>query len=230
LGPAELLLRYQDLDLRAQALAAEIEQIEGRLRSDSELEDLLAQQEAARSGQQALELRLRDTEREVEGHRVRLRGRQSELMSGRVRNPTELMQMSSEVDHMRDRLRTEEDAELELMEQLEAAESERKRLEEAVAAVRARLEAAAPGLRDRMQVATSELAEVEADRDGVWSEVPADYQHAYRRVRAHPAVAQVVGNACAACHVAVTTSQMQQLRRGDQIVQCDNCGRLLVVA
>jgi predicted nucleic acid-binding Zn-ribbon protein len=230
MGPAELLLRYQNLDLRAQALAAEIEQIESRLRSDSELEDLLAQQEAAHSRKQELELRLRDTEREVEGHRVRLRGRQSELMSGRVRNPTELMQMSSEVDHMRDRLRTEEDAELELMEQLEAAEAERTRLDEAIAAVRARLEAAAPGLRDRVQMAGSELAAVEAERDAVWSEVPAAYQHAYRRVRARPAVAQVVGNACGACHVSVTSSQAQQLRRGDQIVQCENCGRLLVVA
>lgn len=230
MGPAELLLRYQDLDLRAQALAAEIEQIESRLRSDSELEDLIVQQEAARSRKQELELRLRDTEREVEGHRVRLRGRQSELMSGRVRNPTELMQMSSEVDHMRDRLRTEEDAELELMEQFEAAEADRTRLDEAIAAVRARLEAAAPGLRDRVQVAGSELVAVEAERDGVWSEVPAAYQHAYRRVRARPAVAQVVGNACGACHVSVTSSQAQQLRRGDQIVQCENCARLLVVA
>ncbi len=230
MGPAELLLRYQSLDLRARALAAEIERIEAQLAADPELEELLEQQEAAAARQRELGLRLRDTERDVEGHRVRLRGRQTELMSGRVRNPTELMQMSSEVDHMRERLRSEEDAELELMEQVEAAEAEARQLEAAVAAARSRLEADGPALRERIQAARSELGEVEAERDADWAQVPAAYQQAYRRVRAHPAVAEMIGQACAGCRVAVTSSQIQQLRRGDQIVPCDNCGRILVVA
>lgn len=230
MGPAELLLRYQRLDLRARSLTSEIEHIEARLASDPELEDLLAQQEVAQATQSELAVRLRDTEREVEGHRVRLRGRQTELMSGRVRNPTELMQMSSEVDHMKERLRSEEDAELELMEKVEAADAEGRRLEAAVAVARARLAAAAPALQERIQAARSELGEVEAERDADWADVPAAYQRAYQRVRAQPAVAEVMGQSCAGCRVAVTSSQMQQLRRADQVVYCDNCGRILVVA
>lgn len=210
-------------------MLAEVEQLERRLQSDIELEELLARQDDIRSRQQQLELRLRDTEREVEGHRVRLRGRQRELMSGRVRNPTELMQMSTEVDNMRERLRSEEDAELDLMEQVEAVDAERNRLQAAVEEARVRVAAAAPGLRERLEAVRTELAEVESERDADWSQVPPAYQQEYRRIRAQPAVAEVVGNACAACRVSVTSGQMQRLRRGE-LIHCDNCARILVVA
>jgi predicted nucleic acid-binding Zn-ribbon protein len=38
----------------------------------------------------------------------------------------------------------------------------------------------------------------------------------------------VSGTECAACHVTVTSSGMQILRKGDALVQCENCGRILV--
>jgi predicted nucleic acid-binding Zn-ribbon protein len=50
------------------------------------------------------------------------------------------------------------------------------------------------------------------------------------RLRVHPAVAEVERNQCQACHVTVTTSGMQLLRKGDEVVYCENCGRILVIA
>ncbi|TMF49821.1 MAG: hypothetical protein E6I21_10420 [Chloroflexi bacterium] len=52
----------------------------------------------------------------------------------------------------------------------------------------------------------------------------------YLRVRVHPPVAEVDRNQCQACHVTVTSSGMQALRKGDQIVNCENCGRILVMS
>jgi predicted nucleic acid-binding Zn-ribbon protein len=49
-------------------------------------------------------------------------------------------------------------------------------------------------------------------------------------VRVHPPVAEVDRNLCQACHVTVTSSGMQLLRKGDEIVRCENCGRILVMA
>src|SRR5256712_5493444 len=85
--------------------------------------------------QQAAAARLGDSDRAREDHRTRLRSRERELMSGRIRNPTELMQMSEEVQHMRARFAEEEEAELSLMEDAEAAD-------EAVRAATAQPEAA----------------------------------------------------------------------------------------
>ena len=54
---------------------------------------------------------------------------------------------------------------------------------------------------------------------------------AYTRMCIVPPVAQVVGNQCQACRVTVTSSGMQLLRKGsDDLVHCENCGRILVLA
>jgi predicted nucleic acid-binding Zn-ribbon protein len=56
-------------------------------------------------------------------------------------------------------------------------------------------------------------------------------QSAYSRTRARPAVARVVGNQCTACRVTVTSSGMQTLRKGlEEIVHCEHCSRILVLA
>ena len=42
--------------------------------------------------------------------------------------------------------------------------------------------------------------------------------------------AEVARNQCLVCHVTVTSSGMQALRKGEEIVHCENCGRILVIA
>jgi len=76
----------------------------------------------------------------------------------------------------------------------------------------------------------AELATVKADSEAAWAQVPSAAQNAYLRVRATPPVAEVDHNQCLACHVTVTSSGMQVLRKGEEIYQCDNCGRILVIA
>jgi predicted nucleic acid-binding Zn-ribbon protein len=43
-------------------------------------------------------------------------------------------------------------------------------------------------------------------------------------------VASVERSQCQVCHVTVTSSGMQKLRQSDEIVHCENCGRILVLA
>ena len=45
-------------------------------------------------------------------------------------------------------------------------------------------------------------------------------------MRMKPGVAQVINNQCQACRVTVTSSGMQMLRKGDELVHCENCGRI----
>lgn len=149
-------------------------------------------------------------------------------MSGRIRNPTDLMQMSEEVKHMKARFAEEEDAEMRLMEDADAADEAVRSTTANLAESRRRSAAEDPTLREELEGWLAELAEVEAERDSVWEQVPPAAQTAYRRMRMHPPVAKVVNNQCAACHVTVTSSGMQILRKGDEIVHCENCGRILV--
>ncbi len=229
--PALLLLRYHAQVERERALRDVIARLESRLESDPEVvsqEELLQE---ARTAQDAVAARLRESDHAREDHRSKLRSREKELMSGRIRNPTELMQMSDEVAHMKARFAEEEDAELHLMEDAESADEAVRVASASLAEARSQSSAEEPGLKEELEAARSELAEVEAERDRLWAEIPPAAQAAYSRTRAQPPVAKVMGNQCTACRVTVTSSGMQTLRKGlDDLVHCENCGRILVLA
>ena len=228
--PAQLLLSYMRLVERERELRDQIETTETLLASDpnvSHAEEALA---AARSDQQAIQLRLRESDRDREANRTRMRSREKELMSGRIRNPTELIQMNQEVQHMKERFAVEEEEELRLMEEGELADQAVVEASERLQEARTRSAGDEPGLRRDLEAWQSELASVKADSEAAWAQVPPAAQKAYLRVRAHPPVAEVDRNQCQACHVTVTSSGMQLLRKGDDIVNCENCGRILVMA
>ncbi len=228
--PAQLLLQYQRLIDRERVVRDDIERIESRLQSDPEVVRLEQIVEAARAAQEASSAKLHESDRAREDHRTRLRSREKELMSGRIRNPTELMQMSDEVKHMKARFALEEDAELQLMEDAESADEAMRTAAAELEAARNRAAAEAPELQSALDALRTELAEVESEKEQVCAEVPPAARTAFTRQRVHPAVAVVLNNQCTACRVTVTSSGMQLLRKGDDIVHCENCGRILVLA
>jgi predicted nucleic acid-binding Zn-ribbon protein len=228
--PAQLLLSYQRLVERERELRDDIERRESRLASDPEVvrnEELLV---AAREEQQTITLRLREFDRERETHRTRLRSREKELMSGRIRSPSELMQMSEEVQHLKSSFAEEEETQLRLMEDSEVADDAVREAMGNLEEARQRSAAEEPELKRELDSLQAELEVVKTDSASTWAEVPPPAQAAYLRVRAHPPVAVVERNQCQACHVTVTSSGMQLLRKGDEIVYCENCGRILVIA
>ncbi len=226
--PAQLLLEHQRLVERERGLRENIERTTTRLESDPEVverEETLAE---ARAAQEEMAARVRASDHEREAHRTRLRTREKELMSGRIRNPTELMQMSEEVSHMKARFAEEEDAELKLMEDADAADQAVREATADLEQSRRQSASEEPELRQHLATWSAELAEVETERDAIWEQVPKVAQTPYSRMRIQPAVAQVVNGQCAACRVTVTSRGMQMLRTGDELVHCEHCGRILV--
>jgi len=226
--PAQLLLDHQRLVERERGLRDNIERANSRLESDPEVVERQETLAEAREVQEAAAARVRESDHEREAHRSRLRTREKELMSGRIRNPTELLQMSDEVKHMKERFAVEEDAEMKLMEDADAADEAVREATNQLEQARKQSAAEEPEIRSELKTWAAELAEVEAERDAVWEQVPAAAQAAYSRMRVRPAVAQVINNQCSACHVTVTSSGMQKLRGGEELVHCENCGRILV--
>ena len=226
--PAQLLLEHQRLVERERGLRDNIERANSRLESDPEVVEREEALAAARVVQEATAARVRESDHEREAHRSRLRTREKELMSGRIRSPSELLQMSEEVKHMKERFAEEEDAEMKLMEDADAAEEAVREATNQLEQARKQSVSEEPELRSELETWTAELAEVESERDAIWEQAPPAAQAAYSRMRMRPAVAQVVNNQCSACHVTVTSSGMQLLRKGDELVHCENCGRILV--
>src|SRR5712664_4499400 len=166
--PAQLLYEHYRLVERERVLRDDIERVTARLESDPEVVELEAALAEARIVQDASAARVRESDHEREAHRTRLRTREKELMSGRIRNPTELMQMSEEVQHMKARFVEEEDAELRLMEDAEEADDAMRIALADLTAARSRLAEETPAMQEELQGFRSELAEVEAEKERIW--------------------------------------------------------------
>jgi len=56
------------------------------------------------------------------------------------------------------------------------------------------------------------------------------YQRISKRIRDGVAVAEARNGACTACFMALRPQMMAEVRRGMEIITCDNCNRILYYA
>jgi predicted nucleic acid-binding Zn-ribbon protein len=149
--------------------------------------------------------------------------------------PREAQAMSDEIDGLKARQSAMEDDLLELMEAIEPLEArlasgagERAELEERLVAARAALAGAEAGI-------DAELATVGAARVQAASPIPEALLKRYELLRGKlggVAVATLDGPRCTGCNLVLPTLELEQIRaaRPDAMVECEQCGRILVVS
>jgi predicted nucleic acid-binding Zn-ribbon protein len=78
---------------------------------------------------------------------------------------------------------------------------------------------------------TKELETERNDRDQLFVSLPKTVSGLYNRISARirdgVAMAEARNGACAACFMALRPQILAQVRRGDEVVTCDNCNRIL---
>ena len=227
--PTEALLHYQRLGDRLRSLHDELDHLRSRLASNAEVDAATAAEADARRRREDAARRVRELDDEAEAHRGKMRAHERELMSGRIRSPSDLTRMSEEVEHMRARLAAEEDRELDAMAELEEAEKEHGKARRFLDEVRHRNEAEAPGMQARLDRLEGEAGDLEGQIASAWAQVPPALQTQYRKLSrlANPVV-PVVDGQCMGCHVQLTANELQQLKRGERST-CQNCNRILVL-
>jgi predicted nucleic acid-binding Zn-ribbon protein len=164
---------------------------------------------------------------------IEKRGRELDRRLTTSSVPREIQAFNDELGVLRDKQRELEDRELELMEVVEVSDNE------IAAAVNERgpLEEEASRLRTEVADADAttgtQLAELDGRRKAAVVDVEADDLVLYERMRARlggVALARLVQGRCDGCHVALSASEVDRIRREppDARIECEHCGRLLV--
>jgi predicted nucleic acid-binding Zn-ribbon protein len=222
------LYRLQQLDLELQDRQQELSDVENKLSDNKALlgtETQLASQkeqlEDARKEQKNCEWELDDVQektRQVDG----------KLYGGKTKDPKELVNLEKEAKALKSQIKTKEDRLLGLMSQVEQIESDvRGTLRESERLKREwaqRQETLGP----RKGELEIELAGLKGERTGLAQQVDSEALSVYERIRRErgQAVVKVERGRCLGCHIAVPTSQWQKARAGD-LIQCNNCSRIL---
>jgi hypothetical protein len=231
MGRGEELYRLQQLDSEQDAKQRRLVEIEAALGDDRALREARQSVKEAEERARRWQVRQRDLELEIESLSSRMARSEKRLYGGEVKNPKELSDLQAEIASLKRRRRKLEDTLLEAMIDREEADAA---LDEAVA----RLEEVEStwltrqaDLRAERETLQEHLEEIGRQRERVVPRIEAEILTTYERVRERKggqAVAQIRGNACAACGVTVAPSLEWKLRQGD-LVHCDTCGRILVL-
>ncbi len=165
---------------------------------------------------------------EIDDDTVRIKKSKNKLMQ--VNNQREYHAMMREMDNMEKQNRTREEEKIVLVEELENQEEILKEIDGEYLSLKAELEVKREGLQERMQGAEKKLLELQTVRSSTGSIVPPPVFQRYEFIRnrlEHPVIVPVNNGICAGCHIAIPPQSFIELQRGQHILSCPNCQRLI---
>jgi predicted nucleic acid-binding Zn-ribbon protein len=227
------LVALQKLDTSIRKLQAELEAIpERRAEIESEFDQRAFEIRALENRRDEARHARTRLETEVGEQRQRVERADRNLMSSK--KPDEYTAAIREADAARKQIATLETQILEQMEALEAAEAALGERAEEVASLNSDREARLVSFDDETRQQADRLAINKTERERLLAALPkatgASYNRIVARIRDGIAVAEARNGACMACFMALRPQAMAQVRRGDEIITCDNCNRILYYA
>jgi hypothetical protein len=120
---------------------------------------------------------------------------------------------------------------LEQMEASEQAEAEIREREPEIEKLRGEQQDKLRAFEEQTRSTSEEIASRRAERERLVAQLPKQMSALYNRISARirdgVAVAEARNSSCAACFMTIRPHVMAQIRRGDEIIICDNCSRIL---
>ena len=227
------LIALQNADTNIRRLQTEIQSIPQR-RAEIERE----------FDQRAFEIRAQEERRDTANHeRQRL---ETEIFEQRQRaeradrnlmaakKPDEYTAAIREADAARKQISAFETQVLEQMEISEQAEKDLTERAPEVQNLRSEMEASFKAFDEQVKAQEHQLGAARAERERLMKELPKTMSSLYNRISARirdgVAVAEARNGACTACYMALRPQVMADVRRGDEVITCDNCNRILYYA
>ncbi|MDE0827015.1 MAG: C4-type zinc ribbon domain-containing protein [Akkermansiaceae bacterium] len=224
------LATIQERDLRLQDIRTQLERIpEDKSLAATRLADNQASVEAAKSAGQHNEVAIKTLELDIETRREtinRLKTQQFETRKNEEFNALkhEIMRYTEDVDGL-------ETQELELMEKADALNSVLKDATAALAKIQGAVNEEVKMLDERVTTFEAEAITLESEREAKIAETDEDLFSMYSRLLKTRGVPVLVAlsddGQCRGCHVKAISSIQARVRGEKEMVQCENCGRIL---
>ena len=224
------LFRLQELDLLISRSHERIAEIDVLLASDEQV--TTARTDCESKEEQLAEARLENSkaDHEVESQRAKIDNTQKALYGGSVTSPKELEDLQLESESLKRYLDTLEDRLLEKMVALEEVELKHAQASQKLTELIARKSGENDLMTaDRLDL-LSTIERTETEREAALSNISAEDLKTYEKFRRRfdgIALALLISGNCGVCGVDLARSKEQEIRGGNMLVYCDQCGRIL---
>jgi len=148
-----------------------------------------------------------------------------------AKNNEQYRAFQHEIEFCEAEIRKFEDKTLELMGESDPLDKAVKAAETALAEEKKTVEAEKNEARQKTAADEKALEALKERRAQVVTAMTPSVLREYERLRKARrgiAIAEVADGRCTVCHIAVRPQLMQELRRGDKVMHCESCGRILV--
>ena len=229
--PGELLHQLQNLDLElenGQRRMVKIQSSLGETEAVDQTRDALA---AAEQEHRKWVVKARGLELEIEGLDDKTAASEKRLYGGSISNPKELSDIQEEIASLKRRCETLEDELLEAMVYGEEAEATLEECRLRLAKVKTQWQAEQTALTEEFGALETRLAEARDERDYFRRTITADDVALYDKVRARygsVVVETLRDGVCGFCAVAPSSTKLKQIRIARELLQCSNCGHILL--
>ncbi len=189
--------------------------------AQQKIEDATELTQRAEAEQRRVETTLQDQEALVE----KLEGQTSQVKSNEAY--TALLR---EIEQAKDAISEAETQILEGMEKIEEASGAQRQAEVRAAEVYQRIEVEEKACDERERALAIRIAELDGARSETTARVPAELLEQYDKIatRRRPAVVRVNAEICLGCRVDIPPQLFVELIRGQSLIQCGNCHRILI--
>ena len=231
-------------------MKAELEKLIDLQKTDSNIRRLKKSIETAGERRASIEQEFEQhafSIREIQGNRDRLQAERAELDKQIAENKTYLERADRNLKHAQNQKEyetamRETDAlqkqiaafETQIIEKMTGVEEVEKELEsraEEINTLDGKRDAALKEFDDELAANRAELDEELKRRNDVFVTLPTQLASVYNRLaqrsRDGIAVAEVVNGSCSACFMSLRPQMQVEVKRGDQIITCESCSRIL---
>jgi predicted nucleic acid-binding Zn-ribbon protein len=224
------LYQLQKLDSQLDQTDQRLLAIQSQLESDERLKEArqVVADRLAELGK--VQKKLKKLEQDASAKHIKVEQSESNLYSGRIKNPKELQDVQAEVASIKRAITTLEDQQLELMLEVETVQADVKQSEDEFKSVEAVVledQASLNGERKQLQ---SKRERMLKEKDASLQQVEPAWLKQYQELRRKKrgiAVSAVIDSACSACGTTLTPGECQAARSPVNIMLCPTCGRIL---
>lgn len=229
---AAVLFRLQELEADIDDKTDRLKRVQAALRGSRELAEARKAVEVAEERLEKLEAEQRKREMDLKALEQEIEQKEQHLYSGRISNPKELEAYQRDLEHARRRREKLDEAVIRGMDELDEARrtfnDASTRLEDAEAAWQQRK----AELTDLAEKLKRYIARARQKRDALRDKIPAGdlafYEETAKR-KGGLAVAKVKNRSCGVCGVSLSHGKLEAVRRGNELITCGNCDRILTM-
>jgi predicted nucleic acid-binding Zn-ribbon protein len=225
----EHAIRLQILDDRTAVLVKEIAALPRHIAEiEKKLESGQRRLEVDKAALTANQKDRKRLEGEIQAAEQKISKLKTQMMDAKTNDQYRAFQ--HEIDFATKEIAKHEDRILELMGESEPLDKNVKAAEVALAAEKKGVEAEKAKARERTGADQKEIDSLKAERGGIIAKITPKVASEYERIRkgrAGVAISEVVQGRCSRCNIQVRPQLLQEVKRGDAILICESCKRML---